>query len=163
MLSTSGVAELATSGTDTVAKLASNMIQQIVLQWIKVNKRPVAEFPVKPEELALLIERVHRGELNKTQGREVFEKMVETGESADAIIKAGGYGTISDRDVINAAVATVLAANPKAVDDLKAGKKKPEAVMGFLRGQVMKQTGGKADPKLVGELLTAELVSPSTS
>ena len=126
-------------------------------------QQTVAEFPVKPEELALLIERVRRGELNKTQGRKVFEKMIETGESADTIIKAGGYGVVSDRDAIVAAVAAALAANPKAVEDFKGGKKKPEAVMGFLRGQVMKQTGGKADPKLVGELLAAELVSPSIS
>ncbi|MHC5537857.1 hypothetical protein ACYOEI_06465 [Singulisphaera rosea] len=50
-----------------------------------------------------------------------------------------------------------MAANPKALDDLKGGKKKPEAVKGFLRGQVMKQTGGKADPALIGELLDVKL------
>ncbi|MFN2624372.1 MAG: Asp-tRNA(Asn)/Glu-tRNA(Gln) amidotransferase GatCAB subunit B, partial [Chthoniobacterales bacterium] len=58
-------------------------------------------------------------------------------------------------------VEAALAANPKAVDDLKGGKKKPEAVKGFLRGQVMKQTGGKADPALVGELLDAKLAELS--
>ena len=50
-----------------------------------------------------------------------------------------------------------IAANPQAVEDLKNGKKKPDAVKGFLRGQVMKQTGGKANPALVGELLEAKL------
>ena len=72
-------------------------------------------------------------------------------------IQAGGYGMVSDRDALIAAVQAALVANPKAVEDLKGGKKKPEAVKGFLRGQVMKQTGGKADPALVGELLDAKL------
>ena len=54
-------------------------------------------------------------------------------------------------------VITGIDANPQALEDLKKGKKKPEAVKGFLRGQVMKQTGGKANPALVGELLEAKL------
>jgi len=58
---------------------------------------------------------------------------------------------------IAAAVDAAIAANPQAIDELKRGKKKPEAVKGFLRGQVMKQTGGKANPALVGELLEAKL------
>ena len=62
------------------------------------------------------------------------------------------------RDAIDAwPIDAALAANPKAVEDLKNGKKKPDAVKGFLRGQVMKQTGGKADPALVGERLDAKL------
>ena len=64
---------------------------------------------------------------------------------------------VSDRDAIATAVAAAIAANPQAVEDLKKGKKKPEAVKGFLRGQVMKQTGGKANPAVVGELLESKL------
>ncbi len=95
--------------------------------------------------------------MNTNQGREVLAKMIETGEAVESVIKAGGYGMVSDRDAIAAAVDAALAANPKAVEDLKGGKKKPEAVKGFLRGQVMKQTGGKADPAVVSELLDAKL------
>jgi aspartyl-tRNA(Asn)/glutamyl-tRNA(Gln) amidotransferase subunit B len=138
-------------------KLASNWIQQDVLRTAKEKKITLAEFPVKAEALADLIDRVHRRELNTNQGREVLARMIETGEPADAIIKAGGFGMVSDRDALVAAVEAALAANPKAVEDLKGGKKKPEAVKGFLRGQVMKQTGGKADPSLVSELLDAKL------
>jgi aspartyl-tRNA(Asn)/glutamyl-tRNA(Gln) amidotransferase subunit B len=138
-------------------KLASNWVQQDVLRTIKDRKLTVAEFPVGPEALADLIHRVKRGELNTNQGREVLGKMIESGESAEAVIAAGGYRMVSDRDTIAAAVEAALAANPKAVEDLKGGKKKPEAVKGFLRGQVMKQTGGKANPALVGELLDARL------
>ncbi|MFO0950857.1 MAG: Asp-tRNA(Asn)/Glu-tRNA(Gln) amidotransferase subunit GatB [Isosphaeraceae bacterium] len=139
------------------AKLASNWIQQDVLRTAKEKKIGLAEFPVRPDALADLINRVKRKELNTNQGREVLGKMIETGESVEAIVKAGGYGMVSDRDAIAAAVDAALSANPKAMEDLKGGKKKPDAVKGFLRGQVMKQTGGKADPALVGEILDEKL------
>ena len=138
-------------------KLASNWIQQDVLRTIKEKKLPVAEFPVHPDGLADLINRVKRGELNTNQGREILGRMIETGDPAEVIIEMGGYKMVSDRDQIAAAVAAAIAANPQAIDELKRGKKKPEAVKGFLRGQVMKQTGGKANPALVGELLEARL------
>jgi aspartyl-tRNA(Asn)/glutamyl-tRNA(Gln) amidotransferase subunit B len=138
-------------------KLASNWIQQDVLRAIKEKKLTVATFPVGPAQLADLINRVKRGELNTNSGREVLSKMIETGDAADTIIEAGGYKMVSDQGAIAQAVDAALAANPRAIEDLKGGKKKPEAVKGFLRGQVMKQTGGKADPALVGQLLDAKL------
>jgi aspartyl-tRNA(Asn)/glutamyl-tRNA(Gln) amidotransferase subunit B len=138
-------------------KLASNWIQQDVLRTVKEKKIALADFPVRPKGLAELLNRVKRKELNTNQGREVLAKLIEGEGSLEEIIRAGGYGMVSDRDAIVAAVEAALAANPKAVEDLKGGKKKPDAVKGFLRGQVMKQTGGKADPALVGELLDARL------
>jgi aspartyl-tRNA(Asn)/glutamyl-tRNA(Gln) amidotransferase subunit B len=139
------------------SKLASNWIQQDVLRTIKEQKLSLAEFPVGPSELSALITRVKRGELNTNQGREVLGKMIESRKTADAIIAEGGYQMVSDRDVIVAAVEAAIAANPQAVADLKKGKKKPDAVKGFLRGQVMKQTGGKANPALLTELLEIKL------
>ncbi len=138
-------------------KLASNWVQQDVLRTIKDRKLAIADFPVKAPALADLVNRVKRGELNTNQGREVLGKMIETGEAAEAIMDAGGYRMVSDEGAILAAVEAALAANPKAVEDLKGGKKKPDAVKGFLRGQVMKQTGGKADPALVGKILDDKL------
>ena len=124
---------------------------------MKERRIAISEFPVGPASLAELINRVKRGELNTNQGREVLGKMIESGEAMESIIEAGGFKMVSDRGAILAAVEAALAANPKAVEDLKGGKKKPDAVKGFLRGQVMKQTGGKADPQVVGELLEAKL------
>jgi len=143
-------------GTDAY-KLASNWVQQDILRIVKERKVPIGEFPVGPAPLADLINRVGRSELNTNQGREVLARMIETGEPVDAIIEHGGYRMVSDEGAISAAIDAALAANPKALEDLKGGKKKPEAVKGFLRGQVMKQTGGKADPALVGSLLDAKL------
>jgi aspartyl-tRNA(Asn)/glutamyl-tRNA(Gln) amidotransferase subunit B len=139
------------------SKLASNWIQQDVLRTIKDRKIKIAEFPVRPEALADLINRVKRGELNTNQGREILGRMIETGDPAEVIIEMGGYKMVSDRDAIAAAVDAAVSANPQALEDLRKGKKKPEAVKGFLRGQVMKQTGGKANPAVVGELLEARL------
>ena len=138
-------------------KLASNWVQQDILRIVKERKIPIGDCPVGPEALADLINRVGRSELNTNQGREVLGKMIETGGPADAIIESGGYRMVSDRGAIALAIEAALAANPKALEDLKGGKKKPEAVKGFLRGQVMKQTGGKADPALVGEILDVKL------
>jgi len=138
-------------------KLASNWVQQEILRIVKERKIAIAACPVGPDALADLINRVGRSELNTNQGREVLAKMIETGEPAGAIIEAGGYKMVGDKGEIAAAVEAALAANPKALEDLRGGKKKPEAVKGFLRGQVMKQTGGKADPAVVGELLDARL------
>jgi aspartyl-tRNA(Asn)/glutamyl-tRNA(Gln) amidotransferase subunit B len=138
-------------------KLASNWIQQDVLRSIKEKKLSLVDFPIRPDELAELVNRVKRSELNTNQGREVLGRMIETGESAEAIIARGGYQMVSDRDAIAAAVDAAITANPQAIEELKKGKKKPEAVKGFLRGQVMKQTSGKANPALVGELLEMKL------
>ncbi|HEV3120621.1 MAG TPA: Asp-tRNA(Asn)/Glu-tRNA(Gln) amidotransferase subunit GatB [Isosphaeraceae bacterium] len=138
-------------------KLASNWVQQDVLRTIKEKKLKVADFPVNATTLADLVNRVKRGELNTNQGREVLGQMIETGAPADQVIAAGGYRMVSDRDSILAAVEAALQANPKAVADLQGGKKKPDAVKGFLRGQVMKQTGGKADPAIVTQVLDERL------
>lgn len=138
-------------------KLASNWIQQDILRAVKEKKLALADFPIRPDALADLIHRVKNKQVNTNQGREILAKMIETGHGAEQIIQEGGYGLVSDREAIVAAIEAALAANPKALEDLKGGKKKPEAVKGFLRGQVMKQTGGKADPALVGELLESRL------
>ncbi len=143
-------------GTDSY-KLASNWVQQDILRIVKERKVPIGEFPVGPASLADLINRVGRSELNTNQGREVLARMIETGEPVDAIMERGGYRMVSDHGAISAAIDAALLANPKALEDLKNGKKKPDAVKGFLRGQVMKQTGGKADPAVVGSLLDAKL------
>src|SRR5262249_56012712 len=96
------------------------------------------------------------------EGREMRGGMSETGGGGEGIMGQGGYQMVSDRDTIAAAVAAAIAANPQALEELKKGKKKPEAVKGFLRGQVMKQTGGKANPALVGELLEEQLAGIQT-
>ena len=115
---------------------------------------------MRPRELAELINRVKRGELNTNQGREVLGKIIESGEGAEAVIAKGGYQMVSDRDSIAAAIDAAITANPQAIEDLKKARRS-RGRQGFLRGQVMKQTGGKANPALVGELLETKLAELS--
>ena len=82
--------------------------------------------------------------------------MLETGKSAEAIVNEKGLVQITDSDAIEKIVDEVIAANEKSVSDYKSGKK---AALGFLVGQVMKQTKGKANPGLVNQLLQEKLSS----
>jgi aspartyl-tRNA(Asn)/glutamyl-tRNA(Gln) amidotransferase subunit B len=139
------------------AKLASNWIQQDVMRVINERKLTLEQFPVSPQTLSDLLRRVHSRTLSTHQAREVLTKMIDTGKSADEIIQADGYGMVTDREMLAQAIEQILNANPDAIKDFKSGKKKPDAVRGWLRGQVMKVTGGKADPVLVGGLLEEKL------
>ncbi len=139
------------------SKLASNWIQQDVLQnhqGEEADSRRVrchtrrAGRPDQPGETEAA---QHEPRARGADG------LVETGDSVDKVIAAGGYGMVSDRDAIAAAVEAALAVQPQGRRGSQRGKKKPDAVKGFLRGQVMKQTGGKADPALIGELLDIKL------
>ena len=84
-----------------------------------------------------LIDRVKQGKLNTNQGREVLNRMIETGELTEVIVAKGGFQMISDFQAIAVAVdaaTDAIDANPRAIEELRKGKKKPAAVKGFLRG-----------------------------
>ena len=80
--------------------------------------------------------------------------MFATGKDADIIIKEQGLVQISDEDTLKELIAQIVEANPKSVEDYKAGKNK---AMGFLVGQIMKQSKGQANPTLINKLLTEKL------
>ena len=104
--------------------------------------------------LAGLIALVERGTISASIGKTVLEKMYDTGRSADDIVSADGLAQIGDEGAILSSVRTVLDANQDAVAQIRNGK---TGTLGFLVGQVMKATGGKANPKLVSDLLRREL------
>ncbi len=104
--------------------------------------------------LAGLIALVENGTISTSIAKAVFEKMYGTGRSADEIVRAEGLGQIGDEGALLASVSAVLDANRDAVAQYRSGK---TGTFGFLVGQVMKATGGKANPKLVNELLKREL------
>ena len=104
--------------------------------------------------LARLIALVDKSIISASIGKTVFERMYDTGRVADDIVAADGLAQIGDEDAILSTVRTVLAANQDAVSQIRNGK---TGTFGFLVGQVMKATGGKANPKLVNELLRREL------
>ena len=114
----------------------------------------MTDSPVSAAALGGLIDLVADQTISGRTAKDVFDEMFETGKPAAEIVKAKGLTQITDRGAIEAAIAKVIADNPGQVDKYKAGK---EGVVGWLVGQVMKATGGKANPKMVNELLRKEL------
>jgi aspartyl-tRNA(Asn)/glutamyl-tRNA(Gln) amidotransferase subunit B len=111
---------------------------------------------IAPGELAVIIAAVHDGSISRAQGREVLDEHVATGKGATTIIAARGFRQISDAGALTAAVAKVLADNPAAVADYRAGKAQ---AVGFLVGQVMKATRGQANAALAQNAVRAQLES----
>ncbi len=131
-------------------KLASNWVMGEVMRELNERKCGINELVVGPPMLAELVALVATGEISNTIGKEVFAEMAATGKNAGQVVEEKGLKQISDTGALEAEVQAVLDANAKALEDLKAGKKQTR---GFLIGQVMQATRGKANPKMVGELI----------
>jgi aspartyl-tRNA(Asn)/glutamyl-tRNA(Gln) amidotransferase subunit B len=137
-----------------IGKAASNWVISDLFGALNRLGKDITESPVSPAQGAELLGLVADGTLSGTLAKQVFEIMLETGEGAAAIVEARGLKQTSDTGAIEAAIADVLAANADKVADYKGGK---EALFGFFVGQVMKAMQGKANPKLVNELLRKAL------
>jgi aspartyl-tRNA(Asn)/glutamyl-tRNA(Gln) amidotransferase subunit B len=113
----------------------------------------IARSPVAPGQLGELLDLIADGTISGRIAKDVFAEMVETGADAAAIVEQKGLRQVSDVGAIEAAVEAALAAHPAQVVQYAANPK----VLGFFVGQVMKATGGKANPALVNELLKKKL------
>ena len=113
-----------------------------------------ADCPVKPEQLAGLVIKKHKGEISGPIAKTVLAEMFSAGRSADEIVKAKGLTQVSDEGALTKIIDEVIAKNPQQVVQYRGGK---EAVLGFLVGQVIKASGGKANPGKVNELLKRKL------
>jgi len=109
---------------------------------------------VPPARLADLLTLVDKGTISGSVAKDVFEKMFVSGRTADEIVKAEGLTQIDDESQILGRIAEVLSRNAEAVAQYRGGK---TTTFGFLVGQVMKATAGKANPKRVNELLKRAL------
>jgi aspartyl-tRNA(Asn)/glutamyl-tRNA(Gln) amidotransferase subunit B len=136
------------------AKLAANWVLGEVARWTNATGRPPGELPVTPEALAGLVKLVEGGTITAAVAKDVFDRMAASGKSAREIVEAGGLAQISGEDELAEVVRRVIAANERAVADYRGGK---ESALNSLMGQVMKATHGRANPKVVQELLVGEL------
>ncbi len=118
------------------------------------TETPVAGGKVTPEALAELVALTSSNAINSKAAKQVLEALWSDGGSPKAIVEREGLAQVSDRGAIETLVDEVLAANPKVAADYRAGKLN---VMGFLTGQVMKASRGKANPTVAQELLKAKL------
>jgi aspartyl-tRNA(Asn)/glutamyl-tRNA(Gln) amidotransferase subunit B len=142
----------------TVApRLAASWVTGEVLRWMKERKVSIEDalaFPVSPERLAGLVRLTEAGEVSTASAKEVLAAMLDSPAEAFAIVAEKGLGSIRDTGALDAAVAEVVAGNPSQVELYRAGKTQ---TFGWLVGQVMKKTGGRADPAAVREALTRAL------
>ena len=133
------------------AKAIANWVTGTYLGLLKAE--PDAAARVDPAQLADLVRRVADGELSGTNAKEVFAAHAADGSTVASIVDARGFRQISDASALGSIVDDVIAANPKAVDDYRAGK----PVLGFFVGQVMKATRGQANAAVVGDAVRERL------
>jgi aspartyl-tRNA(Asn)/glutamyl-tRNA(Gln) amidotransferase subunit B len=136
------------------AKAASNWVMGEVLRVLKERKIEIDQFPVKPEALAEVLNLIADGTISGKIAKKVFEEMVESGKSASAIVQEKGLVQVSDRGVIEAAIDQALQENAKELERYLSGEEK---LFGYFIGQVMRATRGKANPKMVNEVLREKL------
>ncbi len=133
---------------------AAHWVRTEVLRVMNEKGLKISDFTMKPETLAGLVERVDGGKLSTTQGKEVFDYMCANNSGIDEAVKALGIteGGVAGNALADI-VASVIAANPDVLDEIKSGKDKKGKKLKFLQGLVMKETKGQAKPQEVAEAI----------
>jgi len=140
------------------AKAASNWVMGELTRKLNETKDPIESAPLAPDALAELIVLIEKGTITGPIAKEVFEKMYGSGRRAADIVASEGLARIDDQSAIDKIVADVLEGHAAIVAEYRAGKTK---TFGFLVGQVMKATAGKADPARVNESVRRVLGTPA--
>ncbi len=135
-------------------KAASNWIMGELLRTVKERGLSIADVTLAPSALAGLISLIDRGTISSSIAKDVFAKMFDSRRSADEIVQTEGLAQIGDESALLAIVRDVIGRNADAVTQYRAGKNQ---TFGFLVGQVMKGSKGKANPKMANDLLKREL------
>lgn len=136
------------------AKLAANWLMGDVSKHLNAEGKAIADMLIKANQLADLIQLIGKGTISSKIAKTVFEEMWKTGDDPAKIVEEKGLVQITDTKAIEEIVDRVIADNPKPVEDYKGGNKKS---IGFLVGQVMKLSKGKANPGMVNQLLAQKL------
>jgi len=135
-------------------KTVSNWIMGDLLRELKRDEREIDQCPVTPLHLAEMLSMIKDGTISGKIAKDVFEEIYRTGEKPSKIVQEKGWVQILDKGEIERAIEKAMQANPKQVEDYRKGKEK---LFGFFVGEVMKETKGKANPKLLNELLKEKL------
>ena len=136
-------------------KLVSNWVMSELLRELPADdERAIAEAPITPGRLAGLLRLIDDGTISGKIAKTVFDKMLATGEEASAIVRREGLTQVADVAALEAMVDAAIAGNPRAVEDFRKGK---TAAAKALVGQVMKVSGGKANPAMVTKIVEEKL------
>ncbi|WP_422444418.1 Asp-tRNA(Asn)/Glu-tRNA(Gln) amidotransferase subunit GatB [Thermoanaerobacterium sp. DL9XJH110] len=131
-------------------KTVSNWVMVELMGILNETGKDVEDIKIKPEQLAGMLSMIDKGTISGKIAKEVFREMFETGKNPEAIVKEKGLVQISDQSELEKIARKVIDENPKSVQDYKNGKEK---ALGFLVGQIMKETRGKANPQMVNNIL----------
>ncbi len=135
-------------------KLVANWVTQDLAAYLNNAKLTITEIPFKPEALAELVQLIDKGTISGKIAKEILPELLEKGGSPQKIIASKGMTQLSDPQKLAKVIEEILAANPKEVEKFRNGKGN---MKGFFVGQVMKKTGGRADPKLTNQLIDEKL------
>jgi aspartyl-tRNA(Asn)/glutamyl-tRNA(Gln) amidotransferase subunit B len=143
--------EAVAAGRD--GKTAANWVINELFGRLKKDDREIGDSPVSPAQLGQIIDLIASGDISGKIAKDLFEIVYTEGGDPAAIVEARGMRQVTDTGAIEAAVDEVIAANPDQVEKARANPK----LAGWFVGQVMKATGGKANPKAVNDLVAAKL------
>ncbi|MCA1010386.1 Asp-tRNA(Asn)/Glu-tRNA(Gln) amidotransferase subunit GatB [Halobacillus halophilus] len=135
-------------------KQASNWLMGEVSAYMNKNYKELHELALTPASLAKMIKLIEDGTISSKIAKKVFSELVEKGGDPEKIVKDKGLVQISDEGQLTEIVTTILDNNPQSIEDYKNGKDK---ALGFLVGQVMKETKGQANPPMVNKIILAEM------
>lgn len=135
-------------------KKAANWVIVDVQALLNKDAISIKEFKLSPVELGNLIKYIDEGKVSNKQAREIFNSMIETGKSAKELIEASGASLISDLEVLRALVKEILDKNEQSIINYKAGK---DRALGYIVGQIMKASKGRANPSVTSELVKEEI------
>lgn len=136
------------------AKLVSNWLMGEVLAYLNAEQKELQDSALTPAGLAGMIKLITSGTISSKIAKKVFKELIENGGDPEQIVKDKGLVQISDEGELRKIVGEVLDANAQSIEDYKNGK---DRALGFLVGQMMKATKGKANPQLVNKLLLEEM------
>ena len=135
-------------------KTVSNYILGDLLRMLNANNMEPEDIKISPKNFVSLLKIIESGKISNTAGKEVFKEMFETDKDPEIIIEEKGLSQISCSDEIEKLVDKVLSDNPKSIEDFKAGKTQ---AVGYLMGQVMKASKGKANPPVAKQMIEEKL------
>ncbi len=136
------------------AKLAANWIMGDITSYLKSEKLTIDRIALKPAELSELISLIQAGTISGKIAKDILPELLANGGAPKALVESKGLIQISDTGALEAMIAEVLAAHPDELAKYRSGKKQ---LKGFFVGQVMRKSGGRADPKLTNQLLSQQL------
>ncbi|MBX2830694.1 MAG: Asp-tRNA(Asn)/Glu-tRNA(Gln) amidotransferase subunit GatB [Rhodospirillales bacterium] len=145
--------EVVAKGRD--GKLAANWVITNLFGALNKAEVGIAESPVSADNLGKLIDLISDDTISGRIAKDVFEIMIETGGDPEKIVEEKGLKQITDTGAIETAIDEVIAANPDKVEEIRAGK---DRMLGWFVGQVMKSTGGKANPGMVNKMLRDKIL-----